>query len=267
MKLRHLILPIGLLLLVSSCNNSKTTLPYFTDIKTIEQGELPVMNYLPQIQPDDELVITVSSPDERVSAIYNLPAYVPPSTNVTNVSTQMVMGTYRVDSKGDIEFPRLGEIHVGGMTLEGLSDYLEQRISRDVKDPIVTVKLSNFIVSVAGEVNGPGRQTVRSNRYSVLDALAAAGDLTPYGEREDVLVIREENGTRTYAHLNLNSSEVLTSPYFYLKQNDYVYVSPNKVRQSNAKYDSNNAYKLSMTSTIVSAASVVASMVIALTVK
>ena len=102
---------------------------------------------------------------------------------------------------------------------------------------------------------------------TVLDALAAAGDLTEYGERSNVLIIREENGERKFAHLDLNSSETLTSPYYYLQQNDYVYVAPNKVRQANSKYNQNNAYKLSVTSTIVSAASVIASLVIALTVK
>lgn len=102
---------------------------------------------------------------------------------------------------------------------------------------------------------------------SVLDALALAGDITEYGERSNVLVIREENGKRTYAHLNLNSAESLNSPYFYLKQNDYVYVTPNKIKQSNSQYNTNNSYKLSVISTIVSASSVVASLIIALVVK
>ena len=122
-------------------------------------------------------------------------------------------------------------------------------------------------VVVAGEVKQPQTIRVDRNRISILDALAAAGDLTEYGERSNVLVIREENGERKFAHLDLNSSEVLTSPYYYLQQNDYVYVAPNKVRQSNSKYNTNNSFKLQVTSTIVSAASVIASLVIALTVK
>jgi polysaccharide export outer membrane protein len=101
----------------------------------------------------------------------------------------------------------------------------------------------------------------------VLDALSAAGDLTVYGERENVLIIREENGKRTAHRLNLNSSEVFTSPYFYLQQNDYVYVSPNKIRKDNSKYNQNNAFKLSVVSTVVSGCSVIASLVIALAIK
>ncbi len=153
------------------------------------------------------------------------------------------------------------------MTTEQLTDMLVQKISADVKDPVVTVRLANFTVVVAGEVKTPKTISVDRNRISVLDALAAAGDLTEYGERSNVLVIREEGGKRTYAHLDLNSSETLSSPYYYLKQNDYVYVAPNKVRQANSKYNQNNAFKLSVISTIVSASSVIASLVIALTVK
>jgi polysaccharide export outer membrane protein len=100
----------------------------------------------------------------------------------------------------------------------------------------------------------------------VLDALTAAGDLTEYGERTNVLIIREENGKRTAHRLDLTSSDVLTSPYFYLQQNDYVYVTPNKIRQDNSKYNQNNAFKLSVTSTIVSGCSVIASLIIALAI-
>lgn len=268
MRLRKLLLPSLLLVLATSCNNNKTVLPYFTDIVEIKEGELPVRDYRPEIKPDDELIITVSSENPQVTSAYNLPAYIPPSaSSSTGVNTQFMLETYRVDSKGDINFPQLGTIHVAGMTVEGLRDYLTKRISADVENPDVTVKLADFNVAVAGEVVKPGLVAIKGNRFTLLDALAAAGDLTPYGERNNVLLIREENGERKYVHLDLNSSETLKSPYFYLRQNDYIYVSPNKVRQSNSKYDQNNAYKLSMTSTIVSAASVLASLVIALTVK
>ena len=127
--------------------------------------------------------------------------------------------------------------------------------------------MTNFTVVVAGEVNSPSTIKVTRNRFSILDALSAAGDLTPYGERANVLLVREEGGERKFVHLNLNSSDLRSSPYFYMQQNDYVYVEPNKLRQANSRYNQDNSYKLSMTSTIVSAASVSASLVIALTVK
>lgn len=119
-----------------------------------------------------------------------------------------------------------------------------------------------------GEVASPGARLVNRERYSILDALADAGDITPYGERKNVLLIREENGERVYHRLDLNDSEsTLNSPYFYLRQNDVIYVEPNKIRQANAKVDQDKSFKLSMTSVIVSAASVVASLIIALFAK
>lgn len=153
------------------------------------------------------------------------------------------------------------------MTIEQLKDYLTAEIAKEVKDPIVTVNLMNFKVAIGGEVKTPNTYKVNGNRITILDALAMAGDLTEYGERANVLIIREENGQRSYAHIDLNKSDLLTSPYYYLKQNDYIYVSPNKIKQANSKYNTNNSYKLSVTSTIVSACSVIASLIIALAVK
>ena len=257
----------SLMLALGSCSSSKTALPYFTDIKDVKEGTLPLDDYMPVIQPDDELYISVSSEVPEATAIYNLPAMNPALRDKLTQTTSPRMLTYVVDKEGDITFPVLGRIHVAGLTVEQLTDELVKKIGADVKNPIVSVRLVNFNVVVAGEVKQPQTIRVDRNRISILDALAAAGDLTEYGERSNVLVIREENGERKFAHLDLNSSEVLTSPYYYLQQNDYVYVAPNKVRQSNSKYNTNNSFKLQVTSTIVSAASVIASLVIALTVK
>ena len=203
----------------------------------------------------------------EAAAAYNLPLVNPATRETLIQTTTPRVQTYIVDNQGNIDFPIVGRIHVAGMTCEQLKDFLTQKISADVKDPLVYVTLVNFKVVVAGEVNKPGTISVTGNRFSILDALGEAGDLTPYGERSNVLLIREENGQRKFVHLDLNSSETLTSPYFFLKQNDYVYVEPNKVRQANSKYNQDNAYKLTVISTVVSAASVIASLVIALTVK
>lgn len=267
MTLKTFALSVILAVGLASCNSSKTVLPYFVDISDVKEGQLPKNDYMPVIEPDDELYISVTSAVPEATAIYNIPNYNPATREVILSNTSPRAATYIVDSKGDISFPVLGTIHVQGLNTEQLTDLLVELIGRDVKDPIVTVRLSNFTVVVAGEVKTPKTIQVDRNRITVLDALAAAGDLTEYGERSNVLVIREENGKRTYAHLDLNSSETLTSPYYYLKQNDYVYVAPNKVRQANSKYNQNNAFKLSVISTIVSASSVIASLVIALTVR
>ena len=267
MKFTALFAVCFLALLTGSCSSSKTSLPYFTDIASIKEGTLPQSDYMPKIKPDDELFISVNSLNPEATAAYNLglsnPATVTLLPNTTTPSQQ----TYVVTSQGNINFPLLGTLHVAGMTTEELAQDLVKRISVNVEDPNVIVQLINFKVNVAGEVQRPGTVNVKRNRMTILDALSEVGDLTEYGERSNVLVIREENGERKFAHLDLNSSDLLNSPYYYLQQNDYIYVEPNKVRQENSKYNTNNSYKLSLTSTIVSTASVIASLVIALTVK
>lgn len=267
MKLRIIAVAGAVALFLSSCSSSKTVLPYFTDISEVAEGSFEAGDYTPEIKPDDELVITVMSEVHEASAPYNLPMVNPGSRDKLTVSTTPRQQTYIVDSNGDINFPILGRIHAAGLTCEQLQKEITEKVSADVKDPLVTVNLVNFKVVVAGEVAKPGTVTVTTNRFSLLDALGAAGDLTPYGERSNVLLVREENGKRTFTHLDLNSSETLSSPYFYLRQNDYIYVEPNKVRQANSKYNQDNAYKLTVVSTVVSAASVIASLVIALTIK
>lgn len=267
MKLRYVLTAIAITSLISSCNTNKTVLPYFTDISSVAEGSFKTKNYAVDIKPDDELLITVTSLTPEATAIYNLPLSNPAkSTDLFKTATPQQQ-TYIVDTAGNINFPVLGKIHVGGMTVEELQEHLTKLISEDVEDPLVTVAMTNFRVVVAGEVKEPKSIPVTRNRYSILDALSDAGDLTEYGERTKVLLVREENGERKFVHLNLNSSELLDSPYFYLRQNDYIYVEPNAILQANSKYNQNNAFKLSVTSTIVSAASVIASLIIALTVK
>ncbi|MDE7407013.1 MAG: polysaccharide biosynthesis/export family protein, partial [Muribaculaceae bacterium] len=175
--------------------------------------------------------------------------------------------TYVVNSNGDITFPVIGTLHVAGMTTTQLTKMLEEKISKDVVNPIVYVRIVNFKVSVIGEVKTPGVKEVTRERFSVLDALASANDMTEYGDRSKVILIREENGKRTSHLLNLNDAATLESPYFYMRQNDVLVVEPNNIRQDNSKYNQNNSYKLQVISTVVSACSIIASLVIALAIK
>ena len=267
MKLKDLLYGLVAVAAVSSCSSPKTVLPYFTDIETVSSGTFPMDGYMTTIKPDDELYISVTSVSPEATAIYNVPVANPATRAELPITTNPAYQTYRVTSEGYINFPELGRLHVAGLTVGRVRADVTEKISKDVDNPLVTVELVNFQVNVAGEVQNPGTIPVKRNRFSILDALSAAGDLTPYGERSKVLLIRETNGKKEYVHLDLNSSELLTSPYFYLQQNDYIYVEPNKVRQSNSKYNQDNAFKLSVISTVVSAASVIASLVIALTVK
>ena len=267
MKLKYiliLLLSIGMW----SCSTSRSSLTYFEDIKTQTDGTLPAPStYEIRIVPDDELLITVTSLIPEVTAEYNLPLSNPAKNGSLLEVTQPKQQTYLVDKAGDINFPRLGVIHVAGMTSSELQNLIAKKISVDVEDPIVKVALVNFRVNVLGEVRNPGTIGVNRERFSILDALGAAGDLTEYAERNNILLIREVDGKKEFHRLNLNDAELLSSPYYYLQQNDAIYVEPNKIRKDNSKYNQNNAFKLSMASAIISASSVIASLVIALTVK
>lgn len=267
MRLRHITLALLIGAAATSCSTSKSVLPYFTDIATVSTGSFNAGQYSPEIKPDDELLITVTSLNPEATAIYNLPLSNPAAQSELFTTSTPSQQTFMVNSDGDINFPVIGKLHVAGMTTEALQKQLTELISKDVEDPLVNVAFVNFTVSVGGEVKTPKVIKVGRNRFSILDALVEAGDLTEYGERSNVLLVREENGERKFIHFDLNSSETLTSPYFYLQQNDYIYVEPNKVRQANSKFNQNNSFKLTVISTIVSATSVIASLVIALTVK
>ena len=153
------------------------------------------------------------------------------------------------------------------MTRSELTDIMTEKISAYVKSPIVTIQIRNFKVSVLGEVNKPGMVNIPNERLSILDALGMAGDLTIYGNRTNVLLIRDNNGQKEYHRFDLTSSETLTSPYYYLQQNDVLYVEPNKARKGNAKYSQSGQFNISLASTIISALSILASLGIALLVK
>lgn len=278
MKLTKFIIGLGLMFVLGSCSSGKTVLPYFTDLP--DEGEVAAGDYSLQIVPGDELLINVNATDPEAIEDYTVPYQHPrvrdfntiksnqqESTVLQRRRTNLTYQTYVVSTDGFINFPVLGRLHVQGMTLSGLSNYLVEKISEKVVNPMVTVELVNFHVNVTGEVAQPGVQLVNQERYSILDAIAAAGDLTPYGERNNVLLIREKDGKREYHRLNLNSADLLSSPYYYLKQNDVIYVEPNTVRQANARSDQERQFRLSMTSVIVSAASVIASLAIALFIK
>jgi len=268
MKTRFL-MGVMLSLLLLSCSTSKENdLAYFNNLGASTQGELPEgLAYDIRIQPDDELIISVTSEVPEASAKYNVPTINYSRRSAIEVTSTPQQQTYVVDANGNIIFPVLGKLQVAGKTTAEVASMITNQVSSQVKDPYVRVQLATFAVNVMGEVKEPKRVNVTGKRFSLLDALASCGDLTEYAERDNVLVIRNENGKRTYHRLNLADSQVFSDPYFYLQQNDVVYVTPNAIRVDNSKYNQNNSYKLTVISTIVSAASVVASLVIALAVK
>lgn len=256
------------LFILTSCKTSEQ-ISYFQDIKksTPEQIAIAPIDYEAKIGLDDQLSISVSSIDPNAVAVFNLPLISYLSAGETNVVTTPSIQTYLVDSKGNIDFPVLGKVKAAGLTRLELADYLQEKISVYAKSPLVTIRVLNFKISVIGEVNNPGTKILTNERVSILDAIGIAGDLTIYGERSNVLLIRENEGKKEFHRFDLTTSQLFSSPYFYLKQNDIIYVEPNKVRKGNAKYSQSDQFKITVVSTIVGGVSVIASLAIALFIK
>ena len=206
------------------------------------------------IKPGDALTIYISALDKEAIAPYNLPAVAYSTPNSTALTTVGQIQSYRVDEAGDVELPVLGKIHVEGLKRDEAAEVIRRALANQVVDPLVQVSMVGAKVSMTGEVAKPGQVPITNGRLTILDALAAAGDLTPYGRRDNVLITREQDGKLEFARLNLNSADIFASPYYYLQQNDVVYVSPNKVRVINS---TNVSLWLSMVSTVASAATVI----------
>ena len=229
-------------LFFSACSPTKNV-AYFQDLTDTSKIYTQVINgtYEVQIQPDDILEIIVNSLNTDAAAPFNMgntnPAPAPGSQIIQGMTNGKISSSntgttngegYLVDKQGSIDFPVLGNIEVKGLTITQLKALLKSKLDRYLQDPIINIRLLNYKVTVLGEVVHPSTYSIPSERLTVVDAIGMAGDLTIYGKRENVLLIREEKGERKFIRLNLNSSDVFESPYYYLKQNDIIYVEPNK---------------------------------------
>lgn len=201
------------------------------------------------IQPKDMLSIIVSTKDPELAAMFNMSvqanrAGVPTDSYASN---QYLSG-YVVDNNGDIDFPVLGKIHAAGLSRWALQEKITRELTERnlLKDMIVTVEFMNFKVSVLGEVKQPGTYSIEGDKVTILEAIAMAGDLTVYGIRDEVYVIREENGERQNFKLDLRSKEIFNSPAYYLRQNDIIYVKPNEVRAGQSTINQNSVRSISL---------------------
>lgn len=266
MKIKLLLLIISTSLLFSCRTTNQIT--YFQDLadKYPTQIESPA-TYDTKIMADDLLSITVSSIQPNSVAIFNLPLTSYDIPGSASLIETPVMQSYLVDSQGNINFPVLGRLHVAGMTRSEMAEFMKEKISAYAKEPLVTIKILNFKITILGEVASPGTKSVANERVSILDAIGMAGDLTIYGERTNVLLFRDNGAERETYRFDLTSSDIFTSPYFYLQQNDVIYVEPNDARKGNAKYNQRSQYKVSVASTIVGGLSVLISLGIALFLK
>ncbi|HVX25636.1 MAG TPA: polysaccharide biosynthesis/export family protein [Parafilimonas sp.] len=216
----------------SSCTPYKN-IPYFTDFPdTALRTSVKTAPFVsPVIKPDDLLSITIETVDADISRLLNSANAVVQTSNLPPSANQQTIPGYLVDKDGLVELPFVGKIKLAGYTTIQARDTITAAMSQYIKNPIVNIKFANFKVTVLGEVLRPSTYIMPTEKVSVLDALGQAGDLTIYGRREDVLVIRDTlDNQKNMVHLDLNSKNIMSSPYFYLQPNDVVYVEPNKAK-------------------------------------
>ena len=253
MKKNHILLFLATVAvcLLTSCSSPKNV-TYFQNREALDKA---VRGYLvdARIMPKDVLTITVSTTTPEAAKQFNL---------VTPTS-QTQLQTYLVDNEGMINFPVIGELKLGGLTKTEAEKLIAGKIAlylTESQNPVVTVRMSSFSISVLGEVNQPGTFTIAREKINVLEALSRAGDLTIYGVRNNVTLIREDSeGVKTYHTLDLNDANIVNSPYYYLQQNDILYVEPNKIKAQNSTIGSMTSLWLSATGILVSVATLLIS--------
>lgn len=239
-------------LIFTSCNTSKEIV-YFQDVIVNQSEKIEEVNNI-AVQPKDEISIVVSSKEPQLAALFNLTRiqYRAGSNNIQSVSQQGEISGYTLDDEGCIDFPVLGTLHIANLTKSQISSLIKKKLVEEdlVKDPVVTVEFMNLYISILGEVKSPGKYSISKDCITLLEAISMAGDMTIYGKRDGIYVIREENGQRITHCVDIRSKDLFNSPVYYLKQNDVVYIQPNKVRSGQSTLNENSVKSVSMWITI-----------------
>ena len=259
-KISYFFLAAVAVLAVTSCSTPKNV-AYIQNSDSIDYSKSEFL-YDARIMPKDILTITVNTVNPEASAPFNLVISTALSTESSrSIGNQRALQTYLVDNNGCIDFPIVGTLQVGGLTKSMCEKLIHDKIKRYMnaeENPIVTVRMSNYKISVIGEVNRPGMFTVGNEKINIFEALAQAGDLSIYGVRDRVKLIRENAKGRKEIHtINLNDANIVNSPYYYLQQNDVVYVEPNQVKARNSAIGTSTTIWISVTGALVSLASLI----------
>ena len=261
MKINSTFFALVFSFLMAGCSSYKNV-PYLQNPEIVNSISEQLPLYDARIMPKDLLTITVNTTDPQAAAPFNLSYQAQSRSNSDNVYTsgQTALQQYLVNNEGEIIMPVIGKLKVVGMTKNQAEEIIRVRLEPYLKEePIVTVRMANYKISVLGEVARPGSFTINNEKVNVLEALAMAGDLTIYGLRDNVKLIREDaQGKREIITLNLNNAELVTCPYFYLKQNDILYVTPNETKAKNSDIGNSTTLWFSATSILVSIASLLA---------
>lgn len=226
---------IGFVVLLNSCVSSKQVV-YFQGSEAANDSILVAAPYIPLIKPADVLSVQINSLNPEKSLIFN-PYAVANTASGSGPAASATLPApvgYIVSSRGDITIPLLGPVNVAGLSVEQAGLQIAEKLTRFLKEPTVDVRNLNFRISVLGEVNRPSLFTIPNNQITIIEALGLAGDVTIVGRRENVLVVREENGAKKFARIDLTQRNLFKSPYYYLRPNDIVYVEPGKARLASA---------------------------------
>jgi len=259
-KISYFFLAAVAVLAVTSCSTPKNV-AYIQNSDDVDYAKSEFL-YDARIMPKDILTITISTVNPEASAPFNLIVRPTLTSATSNIATSGgSLQTYLVDNNGCIDFPVVGTLQVGGLTKAMCEKLIHDKIKRYMnaeENPIVTVRMSNYKISVLGEVNRPGMFTVGNEKINIFEALAQAGDLSIYGVRDRVKLIRENAQGRKEIHtINLNDANIVNSPYYYLQQNDVVYVEPNSVKAKNSAIGTSTTIWISVTGALVSLASLI----------
>lgn len=242
------------ILLITSCVPRKNIV-YFQDIENYVSED----NIEPaRFKPNDMLSIIVSSSNIESAIPFNLMSLVRPIAGVRTTSTNITGSTasmevpYMVNSDGEIEFPVLGTIKIEGMSTQDLKSYLQKELKEFIKDPIINIRFLNFTVTILGEVNHPGTFHINGERVSLPEALGVAGDMSIFGRRDNILIVRETGGKKVYKYLDMRDPDILNSEYYYLQQHDIVYVEPNRAQRQSSSFNRNMSVYVSIASLLLS---------------
>lgn len=234
---------IGLLSLIFTGCVSSDKIIYFQNTKGVKIDE-NIVNYQPKLQVGDILSINVASLTPEAAAPFNV-------FDAQGSNNQRPL-PYLINADGEINFPGIGRYKVAGLTTKELTNGLTEKLEPYLKDPIVNIRLDNFKVTVMGEVRNPGSYSIKNERISIVEAIGLAGDLNIQAKRKEITLIREQNGKRTFVSIDLTKKDLFNSPYFYLAQNDILYVEPNKTKINSSAVGANTAVLISSLTLIVS---------------
>lgn len=240
--------------LLFSCA-SREKIAYYQNVEQVLASDANA-NFDTKLQPDDLLMIVVMAENAEAAAPFNLPSVIMQS-NTEFETQQLRMNSYLIDSNGFIQFPVIGSIQLGGLSRSQAIVKLVSELKKYINDPKVNLRILNFKITVTGEVKQPGVQVINSERITLAEALAMSGDLTEYGKRDNIMIIREKDGKKEIGRVDITKADFINSPYYYLSQNDHVYVEPNKTKVNASSVGPNTGIIISAISLLLTVVAII----------